>query len=85
MTDQCRANTEEPTLREMMRAMDAKLDRMLVHVEGVPGDTAKGLLTRVDRIEQRELARQKWTWAAVGLAGSALVAALRAWLSGGRG
>lgn len=63
--------------------IDRKLDRLLTYIEGPDDDRERGLITRVDRIEQREKFRGKVLWTIGGGALAALGATVWGWITKG--
>ena len=64
-------------LRDVIHALDRTQDRLEANTETQKrlckllegnGDPQKGLVVRVDRLEQDHHKKKKWTWAALGTA-----------------
>lgn len=70
--------SHDPVLHVKLDSILARLDRIDAHLIGEPGSTDKGLVVRVDRLEQSESRRLWAVRAAVGAALGAVVTAIGA-------
>lgn len=51
---------------ERMKSMDSKLDTCVTCLSGPPGEPHKGLVVRMDRVEEKERRRSKIVWLVIG-------------------
>ena len=73
----------DPDMPPWARRLESSVNRVLTHIEGEPGKTQTGLLTRVDRLEQSESGRDWWMKAAATAGLGGIATAIWAKISGG--
>ncbi len=79
--------TDRALIIEMYKrvcSMDEKVCRLEAFIEGPDDARDRGLVVRVDRLEQAEQRRTWWTTTAVGAGIVAFLTALASFFSGGR-
>lgn len=80
-----------PTDRDLsvwMARLDERLERLqdsqqtITHLITGNGSPERGIVTRVDRLEQSEKRREAWSKTAITTAAGAAIAAISAWFKG---